>query len=163
MSGSESPYSLTDLWTPLSPVSVASPVSTAASPHKCKQKVLDAYLASVGDAEKTTVMIRGIPKTYDQEMLLAEVEETFLPVNFLYLPPGKSKSNRSYGFVNFETEWAAMEFLHRFEGHKWHSESSKLATVGFATLQGFQQNIEFYSKPEVVKDVCKRSPWIKQY
>jgi len=107
-------------------------------------------------------MIRGIPKHYDQEMLLAEIEETGLPVNFLYLPAGKTKSNRSYGFVNFETDDAALAFLERFDGHKWSGED-KVATCGYATLQGFYQNVEFYSKPEVVKDVCKRTPWIKRY
>lgn len=106
-------------------------------------------------------MIRGIPKNYDQEMLLAEVEKADFPVNFLYLPPGKSKSNRSYGFVNFETEEAAAEFLRVFEGHQWSLGGSKLANVGYATLQGFEQNIEFFSSQEVAKGVAKRSPWVK--
>jgi hypothetical protein len=128
-----------------------------------KTKVLENYVASVGDCLQTTVMIRGIPKNYDQEMLLAEVEEEGLAVNFLYLPPGKSKSNRSYGFVNFETEEAAAEFLRVYEGHQWRQGGvSKIANVGYATLQGYEQNIEFFSKQEVAKGVSKRSPWIKQ-
>lgn len=136
----------------LSPMSASGP----------KTKVLDNYVASVGDCLRTTVMIRGIPKNYDQDMLKAEVEATGLAVNFLYLPPGKSKSNRSYGFVNFETEYAAAQFIYLFEGHSWkQSNQSKLANVGYATLQGYEQNIEFFSKQEVAKGVSKRSPWIK--
>lgn len=127
-----------------------------------KTKVLDTYVASVGDCLQTTVMVRGIPKSYDQETLLAEIETTGLPVNFLYLPPGKSKSNRSYGFVNFETETAAAEFLHKFEGYHWRQASvSKLANVGYATLQGFDQNVEFFSKQEVAQGVSKRSHLVK--
>jgi len=84
-------------------------VLTPMSNSSPKIKVLENYVASIGDCLQTTVMIRGIPKNYDQEMLLAEVEAEGLAVNFLYLPPGKSKSNRSYGFVNFETEEAAAE------------------------------------------------------
>jgi hypothetical protein len=127
-----------------------------------KTKVLDNYVASAGECLQTTVMIRGIPKNYDQEMLLAEIEAEGLPVNFLYLPPGKSKSNRSYGFVNFETERGAAQFLYIFEGHQWRQGSAaKLANVGYATLQGYQQNIDFFSNQEVAKGVSKRSPWIK--
>lgn len=154
------------------PISLDSPwsgISTTCSPRALspvsvspKAKVLDTYVASVGDCPKTTVMIRGIPKNYDQEMLLSEVQEEGLPVNFLYLPPGKTKSNRSYGFVNFDTEVAAEQFLENFEGHQWCQRgASKLANVGFATLQGFEQNIEFFSKQEVAKGVSKRSPWIR--
>jgi hypothetical protein len=133
-------------------------MSSLSSP---KTKVLDTYVASVGDCPQTTVMIRGIPKNYDQDMLLAEVQAEGLPANFLYLPPGKTKSNRSYGFVNFETEFAAKKFINSFEGHQWRQKGApKLANVGFATLQGFEQNIEFFSKQEVAKGVSKRTPWI---
>jgi hypothetical protein len=132
-----------------------------ASPGQ-RTKVLDNYVASVGDCLQTTVMVRGIPKNYDQEMLLQEIQETGLAANFLYLPPGKSKSNRSYGFVNFETEFAAAQFLYSFEGHEWRQGgATKLANVGYATLQGYEQNIEFFSNQEVAKGVAKRAPWIK--
>merc|ERR1719502_2460645 len=128
--------------------SFTSPTSSSCS----KIKVLDNYVASVGECLQTTVMVRGIPKNYDQEMLLAEIEATGLSANFLYLPPGKSKSNRSYGFVNFETEYAAAEFLLRFEGHQWRqTDAEKFANVGYATLQGYEQNVEFFSKQEVAK------------
>jgi hypothetical protein len=121
---------------------------------------MENYVA--GESLQTTVMIRGIPKSYEQEMLLAEVEATGLAVNFLYLPPGKSKSNRSYGFVNFETEYQAAEFLQGFEGHQWcQGGATKVANVGYATLQGYQQNLEFFSNQEVAKGVAKRTPWIK--
>jgi len=107
-------------------------------------------------------MVRGIPKNYDQEMLLAEVQSEGFPVNFLYLPPGKTKSNRSYGFVNFESEFAAEQFLSMFEGRRWcQTSDEKIASVGFATLQGYEQNIEFFSKQEVAPGVAKRSPWVK--
>lgn len=157
-----------EVGSPSSVVYSPEPLSPATSDEIAKKnnKVLDSYVKSVAEeCLQTTVMVRGIPKLYDQEMLLAEILDTGLPANFLYLPPGKTKSNRSYGFVNFETEEAAAAFLHSFEGHKWRFEKqshAKLATVGFATLQGYDQNLEFYSKQEVAKGVANRTPWIKR-
>jgi len=126
--------------------------------------MLDSYVASAGDCPQTTVMVRGIPKNYDQEMFLAEVQAEGFPVDFLYLPPGKTKANRSYGFVNFETEFAANQFLCSFQGHYWRQAlAPKMANVGPATLQGYEQNLEFFSKQEVAPGVSKRSPWVKNY
>lgn len=144
-----------DLCTPLPSPRPLSPKDT--------KKVLDDYVASVAEGSlQTTVMIRGIPKSYTQDLLLAEVMGEGLPVDFLYLPPGKSKSNRSYGFVNFETEEAAKVFLWCFQGHRWVLERShKPATVGLATLQGYLQNVEFYSMQQVAKGIATRSPWVK--
>lgn len=134
--------------------------STPAGPRK--SKLLDSFVASAKDSDRTTVMIRGIPKNYDQQMLLAEVTAQGFAVNFLYLPPGKTKSNRSYGFVNFEDKFAATMFVYMFEGHRWYYEpEAKVATVGFALLQGYSQNLEFYSNQSVAKGVSHRLPWIK--
>jgi len=109
-------------------------------------------------------MVRGIPKNYDQQMLVAEVQAEGFPVNFVYLPPGKTKSNRSYGFVNFETETAAELFLQVFAGRQWlQTNVAKEASVGYATLQGYQQNVDFFSKQEVAAGVSKRSPWVQKY
>lgn len=139
-----------------------SPRELSSSGSSPKSKCLDTYVASVGYCPRTTVMIRGIPKNYDQEMLLSEVRAAGFDVNFLYLPPGKTKCNRSYGFVNFETQDAAAKFLYSFEGHQWRQRgASKVANVGYATLQGYEQNLEFFSKQEVAKGVSKRSPWVK--
>merc|ERR1711959_768444 len=132
---------------------MGSPASTVDTIDQ-KTRVLDSYVASVGECPQTTVMIRGIPKNYNQEMLLAEIEATGLPVNFLYVPPGKTKANRSYGFVNFETEGAAHMFLHNFQGHQWcQTDIIKYAEIGWATLQGYEANLEFFSKQEVAKGV----------
>jgi len=138
-------------------------MSTPSSPVAGQRnRVLDSYVASVGDCARTTVMVRGIPKNYDQDMLLAEVQAEGFPVNFLYLPPGKTKGNRSYGFVNFETEEAAALFLQVFVGRQWcQTTIAKQANVGYATLQGYSQNVEFFSKQEVAAGVSKRSPWVR--
>lgn len=153
--GSESSYSLA------STTDVTCPSSPALSCASQRSRVLDSYVASVGQCAQTTVMVRGIPKNYDQDMLVAEVLAEGFPVNFVYLPPGKSKSNRSYGFINFESEYAAELFLQMFDGRQWRQTNmQKLASCGYATLQGFSQNVEFFSKQEVAAGVSKRAPWV---
>merc|ERR1719316_5937 len=76
-SGTESPYSLASTISFLSPngdstMSLSSPYALSPTDSLQKTKVLDTYVASVGECQRTTVMVRGIPKNYEQNMFLAE-------------------------------------------------------------------------------------------
>jgi hypothetical protein len=68
--------------------------------------------------------------------------------------------NLGYAFINFVTPAEAQDFLECFEGHRFGRQprSQKRASIDFASLQGFDQNVEFYSGRRVAKS--KHAPWI---
>jgi hypothetical protein len=109
----------------------------------------------------TTVMVRHIPCRYTQEELFIEVEEMNIAFNFLYLPPARrSIGNLGYAFINFLSRADAEKFIANFTGHSFRCQpnSKKRAEVIFAKLQGFQENVEFYSSAKVSKS--KYRPFI---
>jgi hypothetical protein len=113
---------------------------------------------------QTTVMIRNIPCKYSQELLHAEIRQFNIPFNFLYVPLARrSTGNLGYGFVNFNTADAAMNFIQIFQGHAFSRQpnSKKRANVSYAKLQGFQENVEFYTKAQELNPRCK--PWVDPF
>jgi RNA recognition motif-containing protein len=75
------------------------------------------------------------------------------------MPIGKkTKVSFGYAFADFETPAAAVEFIKTFENRKWQG-SSKVSTVGYAKLQGFEQNLNFHSDPKMTAKMV-RLPWI---
>jgi hypothetical protein len=102
----------------------------------------------------TTVMIRNIPCRYSQDELYLEVAEIGFAFNFLYLPPARrSPGNLGYAFVNFVDPTHALAFVEAFTGHAFvcQPKSKKRAEVMFAKLQGFEENVAFYSNVKVTK------------
>jgi hypothetical protein len=109
---------------------------------------------AVPEEEWTTVMVRNIPCRYSQNELLSEVAMLDLQFNFLYLPPARrSPGNLGYAFVNFVDNAQASMFIKLFDGHTflYQPKSQKRAEPVFAKLQGFQQNVDFYSNMKVFK------------
>jgi hypothetical protein len=109
----------------------------------------------------TTVMIRHIPCRYSQDELFQEVADMGLAFNFLYLPPARrSPGNLGYAFVNFVHANQAHYFVEAFKGHAFvcQPKSKKRAVVMFAKLQGFKENVEFYSGVKVSKS--KHRPYV---
>jgi hypothetical protein len=106
------------------------------------------------NAEKTTLMIRNIPCRMSQNELLEEVEMVVPGVNFLYLPQSRKRDgNVGYAFVNFTAPHLAVRLIRDFQGREFpnHPMSSKRADVGYATLQGFKENVRFYRRSKVSK------------
>jgi hypothetical protein len=115
----------------------------------------------VDPSSYTTVMIRNIPGKYTIECLLAEIRHTGNEVNFVHLPLAKKCDiNLGYAFVNFVTSSMARDFLRLFDGHHFLKQpnSAKRAAVDFASMQGYDANVEFYSKRRIAG--TKRAPWI---
>lgn len=109
---------------------------------------------AVPEDQWTTVMVRNIPCRYSQNELLSEVAMLDLQFNFLYLPPARrSPGNLGYAFVNFVDHEQASMFIRLFDGHTflYQPKSQKRAEPVFAKLQGFQQNLDFYSNMKVFK------------
>jgi len=102
----------------------------------------------VFEPEFTTVMIRQLPKYYEQEQLISEISVMGLEFDFLFVPKTKfGKGNRSYAFVNFVSASDAKKFIEEFEGHQFADQSpknTKYATCSVAKLQGFEDNMRYY-------------------
>jgi hypothetical protein len=135
------------------------PASTILSPSgRCER--LSQYVEE--EAEKTTIMIRNIPNGMTQDMLLEEIMMVVPGVNFLYLPQSRTRQgNVGYAFVNFEHSDQAIACIGEFLGTKFRhfSNSKKTIDVGYATLQGFQQNVRFYRRSKVCRS--KNRPFMK--
>jgi hypothetical protein len=111
----------------------------------------------------TTVMIRNIPGKYTLDCIRQEVQSTGNKCNFVHLPLSKKMDiNLGYAFVNFETPEMAADFLKVFDEHKFAKKplSSKRAAVDYASMQGFEANVEFYSTRRIAG--TKRAPWVQQ-
>jgi hypothetical protein len=105
--------------------------------------------SEIGEVDtRTSVMIRNIPCRYNQTKLVQEIQELDLPFDFLYLPPAKhSRGNLGYAFINFENNDAAVKFIQVFAGQRFKAQpnSTKRAETLFCTIQGLEQNMNFYS------------------
>jgi RNA recognition motif-containing protein len=110
---------------------------------------------------KTTVMIRNIPCKYQQDTLFSEIRDMKLLFNFLYLPGArKSLGNLGYAFINFVTPDDAATFIDLMNGHVWQHQatSTKVGAAGYATLQGFDANVSYYSNTKVSKS--RKRPFV---
>ena len=102
---------------------------------------------------KTTVMMRNIPNRYTCEELLSEVmaagfDDTF---DFFYLPMDfKTKRNRGYGFINFESPDIAQKFVRSFHQRRLLLHpSKKIVEVAPAVTQGYEANMSKYFKKDL--------------
>jgi hypothetical protein len=127
---------------------------------RCRR--LDRYAKETADQEKTTVMMRNIPPGLSQKKVFDEIELVCPGVNFLYLPQSRSRDgNVGYCFINFADAKTAVQCMREFQGTKLinHGDHSKTIDVGYATLQGFKQNVRFYRRSKIIKS--KNRPIIK--
>jgi hypothetical protein len=89
---------------------------------------------------KTTLMIRNIPLTYTQDMLLQEWPNhgTY---DFLYMP------SITYAFVNFTSESAALNFMQQWKQLRLrHGRAKKPLNISFALVQGFAENVRRWKR-----------------
>jgi RNA recognition motif-containing protein len=115
------------------------------------------------EEEYTTVMVRNIPTKYTQQWFVEEVQSIGSSCDFVHMPIAKKfPINLGYAFVNFVTPEEARQFIATFRGHQFSKSpnSSKRALVSYASLQGFEENLEFYSSKRVTSS--KRGPWVLQ-
>ena len=98
----------------------------------------------------TTVMMRNIPSRYTceellRELILAGFDRMF---DFFYLPMDfKTKRNRGYGFINFQSPDIAKDFAQKFHHRHLRLHSSKkLLEVAPAITQGYEANVRKVTK-----------------
>lgn len=91
--------------------------------------------------QRTTLMMRNIPKRMTQRQLLCEIESAgfLLSVDFLYLPTDISQGrNHGFAFVNFELPQHAAAFKAVF--HK-KLLMHVAVSVSYADIQGLEANL----------------------
>ena len=105
-------------------------------------------VASLFEDNKTTVMMRNIPNRYTCEELLSEVMAAGFDsmFDFFYLPMDfKTKRNRGYGFINFQSSDIAKDFARNFHHRQLLLYSSrKIVEVAPAVTQGYEANMSKY-------------------
>jgi RNA recognition motif-containing protein len=102
----------------------------------------------------TTVVLRQIPFTYNEEKMLEIFENHGFGADYLFLPRlgwgGKTVNNRGFCFANFNTHEEACNFIKFFDGFALDPKNQKRAIVGWATRQGFEANLEYSRATDVV-------------
>lgn len=96
------------------------------------------------DAGLTTLMMRNVPFHYSQCALMMEINrEGFLGCfDFFYVPKEpRTRKNRGFAFLNFESTHSAKAFYDYFNG-RWlqNHEAEEPVSVVPAVLQGFEAN-----------------------
>jgi hypothetical protein len=145
-------------------------IETAPSPKRDGQVIFEPEESSLDEFAQgiqlpedqwTSLMIRNIPCRYTTSELLDEIIMLGFHIDFLYLPPARrSVGNLGYAFVNFVTAEHAAQFFQLFQGYSFslQQRSNKRATIIYAKLQGFEANVDFYTKVKVGKK--KNQPFI---
>lgn len=97
----------------------------------------------------TSLMVRGVPLAYTQDMLLEEwpIDGSY---DFLYLPRSAGgRANLGYAFINFVSESHARSFRARWHGRRLRRfQGEKCLRVGLADVQGLEANVtQLRAKP----------------
>jgi len=102
------------------------------------------------DLPKTTLFVRNIPLSYDQDVLLQlwAVDGTF---DYLYLPRNIStQKNSGHAVLNFVTQDLALAFRKRWHGHELDDGSGHtFLEVSWARAQGLTANLVQAKKGKV--------------
>lgn len=101
-------------------------------------------------------MLRNLPKTFDQERLLALLDSEGLKgsYDFAYLPIDfRNRCNLGYAFVNFVNPETASGFMRLFDGFdRWACESTEKGQVAWSEKGGLKENIERYRNSAVMHE-----------
>lgn len=119
---------------------------------------------SEAEKEKTTVMLKYVPRAYTRSMLLEllDSEGFAAQYDFVYLPIDfASESALGYAFINLIDPESAESFWDHFHGFTgWSVPSNLVATVNWSREhQGFDQHVQRYRDSplmhESMPDECK--------
>lgn len=144
---------------------VLQPPSPVVTPRQSSQTVSERREEpDLDEAERTTVMLKNLPKGLSRAMLLELLDKTGFAkqCNFVYLPVEFTRrSCMGYAFVNFEYPSMVGEFWRAFEGlTDWPVPSSKICRVTWSSpLQGLAEHVDrFRNSPlmhSTVPDECR--------
>jgi len=96
--------------------------------------------------ERTTLMVRNIPRKYTQRQFLNDLQALYrLPdagCDFFYLPADLgSGRNLGYAFLNFLTPAEAARFKAHFHKLHLYPAAKSGLSVGYAVVQGLERNL----------------------
>lgn len=118
------------------------------------------YILKTNIEDRTTVVMLNVPIKYTLSMLMAEVAEENPKFNLVYLPYVRiskktSARHRGYVFINFITPVDAQMFLRSFDGRHFQHQAKKSnrAKVSYAVMQGYKQNLQFFTKSKVAESL----------
>jgi len=124
-------------------------------------------LEDVDEKDRTTVVVKSIPRHYTMGSLYQEL--SFLgfadDVDYMnMLEDKKGGINRGYAFVNFRSNAVALRCMGAIQGHEWRigdcvADIPK-AAASWALVQGFLANSRKH--PLVTMD-AKRNKWTEEY
>eukprot|EP00931_Biecheleriopsis_adriatica_P063100 TRINITY_DN38170_c0_g1_i1.p1 TRINITY_DN38170_c0_g1~~TRINITY_DN38170_c0_g1_i1.p1 ORF type:complete len:444 (+),score=71.18 TRINITY_DN38170_c0_g1_i1:157-1332(+) len=97
--------------------------------------------------EGTTIMIRNIPRSYTQDVLLLEVREFLglsLLFDFFYLPwDAQHGCNAGYCFINFESPAFAQQAMQEFVRYRFKLHcGDRFGAASWARVQGLENNLK---------------------
>jgi len=113
-----------------------------------RRELSAAFQVCPADA-RATVRIANMPKLYNHEELLLELDYLMSPgsFNFVFLHANKKPrgENRGYAFVNCSCHAAAMRAFAIVTGHIWQKHQGLeilVASVSWAEVQGLTANLK---------------------
>ena len=114
-----------------------------------------------GQDTRTTIMVRNVPAKYTQQMVLAEIEETFSGLyDFFYLPMDLRRNCPvGYGFINLKKPITCATFYAHFNGRNWPQvKSNKKCNISYGRIQGKLKLVEHFKETSIMKedDSCVR-------
>ena len=124
-----------------------------------------------GEDPRTTLMVRNIPNSYTQIMLISHIEECMNgkfrgQFDFFYLPMDlRNHCNVGYHFINFISTADIAAFVAVFSGKTWDRfNSGKVCIVNYARIQGLKSLYEHFAKTSLMDEAPCNQPitWIPQ-
>jgi hypothetical protein len=128
---------------------------------------IDLSALQAGSEERTTIMVRNIPRKLSQSTILDILRYTFGPgdvFDFVYLPVDlENHINVGYAFINLKSPQDVVTFYQRFNERPWRhillhfrvncgEEASKVAKVTFARIQGVQSLIDHFANTSIMNN-----------
>jgi len=106
------------------------------------------------EGSETTVVLTGLPKTLNAEILLSLLDDRFLGCyDYFYLPMDVDKlENTGLAYINFREHDKAVEchrYFHGFNAWPGGHFSERICKASFSSIQGYERNIE---KQQNLKD-----------
>jgi hypothetical protein len=121
-------------------------------------------------------MLRNVPKTFSQALLLSVISKRFESFDFLYLPMDLMKGvNVGYAFINFRDPKMIIQFFNFFNNKNWKyilqyldipgarafepEISRKNSRVTYARMQGIDDLINHFKSSSIMNQPDSIRPY----